>query len=270
RGADSKSSRQPAGPKLDSATIDRYLWPARRSPTAMGRTRKRVAHLTPLRLREQSLTRWYLVPSTKYDVLHHPAFSGAHPMIARRLLVVLAMLAFTAAVSAQEKLNTPPPGFKALFNGKDLTGWKGLPLKANMNPKKKEAQPYVAMTMPDRLNASPGEFAEAQQRGDQSAREHWKVEDGVLVFDGKGQNLCTDKDYGDFELYVDWKIHEKADSGIYLRGSPQIQIWDPYTSPKIAMGEDKGSGGIYNNQKNSKEPIALGDKPIGQWNTFWI
>jgi hypothetical protein len=191
-------------------------------------------------------------------------------MTSRRLLVVLAMLAFTAAVSAQEKLNTPPPGFKALFNGKDLTGWKGLPLKPNMNAKKKEAQPYVAMTMPERLNASPGELAEAQQRGDESAREHWKAEDGVLVFDGKGQNLCTDKDYGDFELYVDWKIHEKADSGIYLRGSPQIQIWDPYTSPKIPMGEDKGSGGIYNNQKNSKEPNALADKPIGQWNTFWI
>ncbi len=191
-------------------------------------------------------------------------------MIARRLLVIVVMLAFTAAVSAQEKNNVPPPGFAALFNGKDLTGWKGLPLKANTNAKKKDAQPYVAMTMPDRLNASPGELAEAQQRGDESAREHWKVEDGVLVFDGKGQNLCTDKDYGNFELYVDWKIKEKGDSGIYLRGTPQIQIWDPFTSPNTKTGEDKGSGGVFNNQKNPKEPTAMADKPIGQWNTFWI
>jgi len=190
----------------------------------------------------------------------------------RKFTVAVAVISFTLACQAfaQEKLNVAPPGFTAVFNGKDLTGWKGLPMKPNMNAKKKEAQPYVPMSMPERLSASPAELAEAQQRGDESMRQHWKVEDGILVFDGKGQNLCTAKDYGDCELYVDWKIHEKADSGIYLRGSPQIQIWDPYTMPKIQMGEDKGSGGIYNNQKNSKEPIALGDKPIGQWNTFWI
>jgi hypothetical protein len=185
------------------------------------------------------------------------------------LLVTLALLAGTLA-QAQEKLNVPPPGYTALFNGKDLTGWKGLPLKPNMNAKKKETQPYVAMTMPDRLKASPEELAEAQKRGDESAHQHWKVEDGVLVFDGKGQNLCTAKDYGDFELYVDWKIHEKADSGIYLRGSPQIQIWDPHTSPNTKTGEDKGSGGVFNNQKNPKSPTEVADKPIGEWNTFWI
>jgi hypothetical protein len=189
--------------------------------------------------------------------------------VARLFLSANLMLAFGlfAHLSAQEKLNVPP-GFTALFNGKDLTGWKGLPLKANLNPKKTGT--YVAMTMPERLKASPAELAEAQQRGDESAREHWKVEDGVLVFDGKGQNLCTAKDYGDFELYVDWKIKEKGDSGIYLRGTPQIQIWDPFTSPNTKTGEDKGSGGVFNNQKNPKEPTAMADKPIGQWNTFWI
>ena len=36
----------------------------------------------------------------------------------------------------------------------------------------------------------------------------------------------TVKDYGNFELYVDWKIEPKGDSGIYLRGKPQVQIWD--------------------------------------------
>src|SRR5207245_10393933 len=104
-------------------------------------------------------------------------------MTATRLLAIFSfILGLAAQIAAQDKLNVPPPGFKALFNGKDLTGWKGLPLKPNMNAKKKESQPYVAMTMPERLNASPGELAEAQQRGDESTREHWKVEDGVLVF----------------------------------------------------------------------------------------
>ncbi|HMC10515.1 MAG TPA: DUF1080 domain-containing protein [Pirellulaceae bacterium] len=192
--------------------------------------------------------------------------------LARLISFASLVLGFCLAVQlhAQEKLNVPPPGFTALFNGKDLTGWKGLPLKPNTNAKKKEAQPYVAMTMPERLSASPGDLAEAQQRGDESAKEHWKVEDGVIVFDGKGQSLCTAKDYGDFELYCDWKIKEKGDSGIYLRGTPQIQIWDPFTSPNTKTGEHKGSGGVFNNQKNSKEPTAMADKPIGEWNTFWI
>src|SRR5438093_12972139 len=203
-----------------------------------------------------------------------PRFQESHLMTARHIPTFLTLLtlvlAVSASISAQDKLNVPPPGFKALFNGKDLTGWKGLPLKPNMNAKKKEAQPYVAMTMPERLNASPGELAEAQQRGDESAREHWKAEDGVLVFDGKGQNLCTDKDYGDFELYVDWKIKEKGDSGVYIRGTPQIQIWDPFTNPKIGMGEQWGSGAVYNNVFNPKDPLVMADNPIGPWNTFWI
>ena len=90
----------------------------------------------------------------------------------------------------------------------------------------------------------------------------------MLVFDGKGRSLCTAKDYGDFEMYVDWKIEPRGDSGIYLRGSPQVQIWDPSPSPDA--GSEVGSGGLYNNQKNPCKPLKVADKPIGQWNTFYI
>jgi hypothetical protein len=198
-------------------------------------------------------------------------------MLVRLLLASACALGLAAKLHAQPTpatstpaLNTPPPTFKALFNGNDLTGWKGLPLKANTNEKKKSTRPFIAMTMPERLKATPEELAEAQKRGDESAHEHWKVEDGVIVFDGKGENLCTDKDYGNFELYVDWKIKERGDSGIYLRGSPQIQIWDPFTSPNIATGEHWGSGAVFNNRFNPKDPLVLADRPIGAWNTFWI
>jgi hypothetical protein len=154
--------------------------------------------------------------------------------------------AATAAGAAQA-LNQPPEGFVALFNGKDLTGWKGLV----GNPE-------------TRAKMSPAPLAEAQKKADESMREHWKVEDGALVFDGKGQALCTAKDYGDFEMFVDWKIPPKGDSGIYLRGTPQVQIWD-------SAGEGKvGSGGLYNNQKNPKDPLKVADKPAGEWNTFRI
>src|ERR1051326_910431 len=98
-------------------------------------------------------------------------------------------------------------------------------------------------------------------------RDHWKVIDGVLTYDGKGQSLCSAKDYGDFELLVDWKIEKAGDSGIYLRGSPQVQIWDPDNHPGRP---DEGSGGLYNNQKNPAAPSKRADKPSGEWNRFRI
>jgi lysophospholipase L1-like esterase len=141
------------------------------------------------------------------------------------------------------ELNVPPDGFTALFNGKDLTGWKGLVA----NPKKR-----AAMT--------PDALAEAQKNADEAMREHWSVKDGVLVFDGKGQSLCTARDYADFELYVDWKIEEGGDSGVYLRGSPQVQIWD----------RPVGSGGLFNNKDHPSQPLIRADKPVGEWNTLRI
>ena len=89
---------------------------------------------------------------------------------------------------------------------------------------------------------SPAELAAAQEKADQRMREHWQAVDGALVFDGGGKSLCTAKDYGDFELYVDWKILAGGDSGIYLRGSPQVQIWDPDFENYWRLWAEKGSG----------------------------
>ena len=158
-------------------------------------------------------------------------------------------------VATKEKDNRPPDGFKALFNGKDLKGWKGLLKSPNDNPAK-------------RAKLSPEELAKAQAEADENMRAHWKVVDGALEFDGKGRSLVTGKDYGDFEFLVDWKILPRGDSGIYLRGTPQVQIWDP--------GDEKGnkrklgSGGLFNNQKNKADPLKMADKPIGEWNRFRI
>ena len=96
---------------------------------------------------------------------------------------------------------------------------------------------------------SAEEMQVAQAKADEVMREHWKVVNGELVFDGKGQSLCTTKDYGDFELLVDWKILEAGDSGLYLRGSPQVQIWDTEHEPYFAVGAENGSGSLWNNQK---------------------
>ena len=164
------------------------------------------------------------------------------------------LLVATATPAAQQALNQPPDGFVALFNGKDLTGWKGLLKDPYDNPDKRAA-------------LAPDERAKLQQEVDENMRAHWKAADGILVFDGKGRSLCTAKDYGDFEMLVDWKIEKKGDSGIYLRGSPQVQIWD---AGQGGEGNKIGSGGLYNNEKHPSKPSKCADKPVGEWNTFRI
>jgi hypothetical protein len=177
------------------------------------------------------------------------------------LALLLSPLCVLAAEEAR-KDNTPPPGFVALFNGKDLSGWKGLPRSPLDNPFKRQNP-----TAEDLKKAGAKDLADAQAKADQRMREHWKVQDGTLVFSGKGDSLCTARDdYGDFEFMVDWKIEKAGDSGIYLRGTPQVQIWDPDASPQNAVG----SGGLFNNKQHPSKPTRRADKPVGQWNTFWI
>jgi len=161
-----------------------------------------------------------------------------------------------AKLPATQASDTIPPmqvpeGFVPLFNGKDLLGWKGLLSSPYNNPAK-------------RATLSPEELKKRQAEADEHMRKHWFVDNGILCFDGKGHSLATTRDYGDFEMLVDWKLlTPNGDSGLYLRGSPQVQIWDP-AYWKI------GSGGLYNNKKNPSKPTMIADNPIGQWNTFRI
>ena len=149
--------------------------------------------------------------------------------------------------------NPKDGGFVSIFNGKNLDGWKGLV----ENPIK-------------RAKMTPKELAAAQVKADKQMALDWKVEDGLIVFDGKGyDNLCTEKQYGDFEMLVDWKLYPgpEPDAGIYLRGTPQVQIWD---TARVNVGAQVGSGGLYNNQQNPSKPLKVADQKLGEWNTFRI
>lgn len=149
-------------------------------------------------------------------------------------------------------LETMPPdeGFVSMFNGKDLTGWQGLV----ENP--------VA-----RAKMKPAELARKQAEADKKVPLNWSVKDGCIWFNGHGDNLCSVKVYGDFELLVDWKISKEGDSGIYLRGTPQVQIWD---TSRTSVGAQVGSGGLYNNQIHPSKPLKVADNEVGEWNTFRI
>jgi hypothetical protein len=143
-------------------------------------------------------------------------------------------------------------GYVSLFNGKDLTGWKGL-----------VANPIARSKM------SATELQAAQIMADKKMREDWIVQDGLLNFTGNehGENLATIKQYGDMEMFIDWRIQPKGDAGIYLRGTPQVQIWD---TSRREVGAQVGSGGLYNNQKNVSKPLVVADNNVGEWNNFHI
>jgi hypothetical protein len=150
----------------------------------------------------------------------------------------------------------PPAGFRALFNGKDLTGWHGL--------------------NPHSVGKAEGEKKEAilKKMRDEFAQ-HWRVENGELVNDGTGPYATTDADLGDIELLIEYKTVPKADSGIYLRGTPQVQIWDKnqvFNPKNPTRRPHLGSGGLFNNDPKSpgRDPLVVADREFGEWNSFRI
>jgi hypothetical protein len=150
--------------------------------------------------------------------------------------------------------STSGNGIVSLFTGKNLDGWKGL-----------VENPIT------RAKMSPAEEAEKQLKADEIMRRDWNVKDGQIVYVGHGfENLCSKKKYGDFELYLDWRLDPNGaepDAGIYLRGTPQVQIWD---TARVNVGAQVGSGGLYNNAKNESKPLQVADNKLGEWNSFHI
>jgi hypothetical protein len=169
---------------------------------------------------------------------------------------ILATLVFVAGGAASAAEPNPPPGFRAIFNGRDLSGWHGL-------------NPHSVV----RLMGEKKEANLAQQREDFA--KDWKVDNGELVNDGNGPYATTDEEFGDIELLIEYKTVAKADSGIYLRGTPQVQIWDWHQSFDLKRPTRKphlGSGGLFNNTPgvSGRDPLVLADKPFGEWNAIRI
>ncbi len=142
-------------------------------------------------------------------------------------------------------------GFKSLFNGKDLSGWRGC----SQEDKFHDSRVRRAMIPEDRRAH--------QARADELMKEHWHVRDGVLFFDGLkgGYSIAAEKDYGNVEVVADWRLlRVYGDSGFYMRSMPQVQIWDP------RMWNGLGSGGIWNNTTAPFAASVCADNPVGNWN----
>jgi hypothetical protein len=163
--------------------------------------------------------------------------------------------------------NEAPPGFVALFNGRDLSGW--------IVPK-----------------------------GDGG---HWKVVDGVIDYDAQSEangdkSLWLDREFADFELHIDWRLKEApyinrrvpyilpdgthardihgeelrlalpdADSGVYLRGDGQYQVniwcWPIGSGEMYGVRTDPAASAAL---RAAVTPRMQADRPVGQWNRFEI
>jgi hypothetical protein len=194
------------------------------------------------------------------------------PLLASLLAAALALPALADEDKAGPTDNKPPEGFTALFNGTDLTGWQGH------------------ITVNERALIKGDALAKLKEQRNQLMRETWSAKDGIIhhvpkVVEEKGKtrkvgvSLQTVKDYGDFEWHVDWKIEKGGDSGLYLRGQPQVQIWDSDNLAESLKADwHTGSGGLWNNplpegadpKSVGKNPLVKADKPVGEWNTFKI
>lgn len=112
--------------------------------------------------------------------------------------------------------------------------------------------------------------------------EHWKLEDGAMVFyppedrkKGESYNLVTEKEFTDFELSLEWRIAEGGNSGIFwgvaempslnqpYRTGPEIQVLDNEKHPDGKNGTSHQAGALYDMVSPTKDVT----KPVGEWNT---
>ena len=155
------------------------------------------------------------------------------------ILALVATMTTSVAALAQVAPAKADAGWTTLFDGKSLAGWRGF---------KSETPPAG-----------------------------WEVKDGVLVKSGKGGDLMTTREYGSFELELDYKIAVGGNSGIMYRvvtqgaapywSGPEYQIIDNERHPDAKNGPDRLAGANYDLIAPS---VAASSKPAGEWNTAKI
>jgi hypothetical protein len=141
-------------------------------------------------------------------------------------MMLLAVLALpVAAEKAPSSSTSKEDGWVSLFNGKDLTGWQ----KAH------------------------------EPREDPL----WTVEDGAMTNQQGSRDIATVADYKDFDVTLEYKTVKGGNSGVFLRGRTEVQVFDSYGKEKPG---DADNGAIY----GQFAPKVNASKPAGEWNALEV
>ena len=173
-------------------------------------------------------------------------------------------LGFAALAAAQhlpdlykdEMHGDPPflsqPGWKSLLNGRDLAGWHA-DRGGRHDWVATRAVNWRRVFNPRLLDFSP-------QPGD-------RIVNGKA---GKTLDLLTDEKFGDFELYLEFIVSKGSNSGVYLHGLYEIQIFDSYGYAGPLMVGDNGGIYAYPDGKGGSPPLLNASRPAGEWQSFHI
>ncbi len=169
----------------------------------------------------------------------------------RTLITAVAIVSLVACRSAAQGAdNMPPPGFTALFNGKDLTGWKGLLKGPYDNPAQR------AKLSPERTGRS------SRRRPTRTCGPTGRSRTAPWSSTARGGASAPPRTTA---------ISRCTSTG---RSCPTATAASTSAAARRCRSgtndRPEGSGGLYNNQKNPSKPSKCADKPIGQWNTFRI
>lgn len=133
--------------------------------------------------------------------------------------------------AAQHAIITAPSDAVILFDGKDLSQWKG-----------KDGGPAK-----------------------------WEVKDGVFTVKKGTGDIMTKQEFNDFQLHIEWSIpagisgegQARGNSGIFLQGIYELQVLDSYNNKTYVNGQ---AGSIY----KQSAPLANAMREPGEWNVFDI
>jgi len=131
--------------------------------------------------------------------------------------------------STPERPGRPPSDAKVLFDGTDLSKWRGG-------------------------NGGPA---------------RWKIVEGSLeVAPGTG-DIHTAESFGDCQLHVEWaeptppqgSDQARGNSGVYLMSKYELQVLDSYQNKTYADGQ---AGAVY----GQFPPLVNASRPPGEWQSY--
>jgi len=117
----------------------------------------------------------------------------------------------------------------------------------------------------------------ADERADQDRAwtddmaKHWRAENDELVNDGGGKYATHREGLRRLRFLVEYRTVPRADSGIYLRGVPQVQIWDYTEEGKFGIGATRAPAASEQQPRGRPGRIpASRRQAFGEWNAFRI